>query len=377
MRRSDSFRGEESVRRLASLDRDSGVGASRVRLRYLAERCHADPPISAPPPVATVAAVRTSPIHHGKFVVGLVTDVGGLGDKSFNDLAWKAVRGVRKLYHGKALVIQPTSEIAYLPDLKKMVARHASLVVAIGASMAGAIYQAAGQYPKQRFVLVDARPMSSPGHEVAVANVANVLFNEGDSGYLAGALAGLMERRHVGKAKHNTIGYLGAYPIPQIVRYLAGYVAGATAADPKVKVVGQFADTYVDAKLGKKIADAQIHAGADVLFQVAAATGAGYLQEVNARRVYGIGSDVNQSYIGRYIVTSALKRVDVAVASVLRDDVRGKFRPGDNLFDAANGGTGISPPSALIPGSVVAATQKFASRLTTGAVTPPLSLPAR
>ena len=333
--------------------------------------------VSVPAPVSTVAVVQSSPVAARRFVVGLVTDVGGLGDRSFNDLAWAGIRTAERRDGVRGTVLQSRTEADYLRNLSTLAKRHVSLIVAVGASMGQAVYTAAGRYPQQHFALVDARPMTSPGHEIVVENVADILFKGEDAGFVAGTLAGLMARRHVGSAKHNTIGYLGGAPIPQVDRYLAGYVAGAQRVDPGIKIVGEYAGTFSDPKKGRSIGLAQIGQGADVLFQVASDTGTGYLQAAGTRGVYAIGVDANQSYIGPQVIASAVKRVDVAVQTLVHNDRLGRFRPGDNIFGAANHGTALEGLSPVVPHSIAVQVAKYQADVARGSVVPPLAIPSR
>jgi basic membrane protein A len=328
------------------------------------------------PPAPTVGLLQSSPVPAHRFVAGLVTDVGGLGDRSFNDLAWAGIRAAERRYGIRAKVLQSNSEADYIRNLTKMAKQHVSLVIAVGASMGQAVYDVAGQYPKQRFAIVDARPMKATGQEIAIVNVANILFNEQDAGYVAGTLAGSLARRHVGNIKHNTIGYLGGFPIPQVDRYLAGYVAGAKHVDPSVKIIGQYADTFSNAKTGRSIGLAQIGKGADVLFQVASATGTGYIHAAGAKHVYAIGVDANQSYIGLEVIASAVKRVDIATRKLVHEDQTGRFRPGDNIFGAANGGTGLTGLSPIVPHAIVVQVAKYQAEVARGSVVPPITIPA-
>jgi basic membrane protein A len=332
---------------------------------------------SAPAPVSTVAVVQSSPVAAHRFVAGLVTDVGRLGDRSFNDLAWAGIRAAERRDHIRGTVLQSRTEADYVRNLSTLAKRHTSLIFAVGSSMGQAVYVAAGRYPRQHFVLVDARPITPAGREIIIANVADMLFKQEDAGYVAGALAGLLARGHVGSAKHNTIGYLGGVPIPQVDRYLAGYVAGARRVDPGVMIIGQYAGTFSDPSKGRSIGLAQISQGADVLFQVASATGTGYLQAAGSRHVYGIGADASQSYVGPEVIASAVKRVNVATEKLVHDDRLGRFRPGDNIFDAANHGTGLAGLSPVIPHSIVLQVARYQAELARGSVVAPLAIPAR
>lgn len=335
----------------------------------------ATPTAGAPAP--TVGIVRSTPVPARDFVAGLVTDVGGLGDRSFNDLAWAGIKAAEQQYGIRGRVLQSRTEADYPRYLTAMARAHVSLIVAVGASMGQAVYSVAARFPRQHFALIDARPLNAAGQEVPILNVADVLFDSEQSGYLAGVLAGTLARDHVGAARHNTIGYLGGMAIPQVDRYLAGYVAGAKQVDPGVKIVGQYAHTFSNPGRGRSIASSQIDKGADVLFQVAASTGTGYIQAAGARHVYAIGVDADQSYLGPQVVASAVKRVNVAIRKLLHRALQGSFLPGDNIFGAANGGTDLAIVPAHVPPAVRAQVTAYGRKLANGTVVAPVALPVR
>ena len=242
--------------------------------------------------------------------------------------------------------------------------------------MARALYTAAREFPRARFAIIDARPLDPFNHEVSLPNVENLLFKEQESGYLAGVLAGLMEKGHIGQSTHNTIGYVGGGNIAPVNRYLAGYVAGARSVDPGIKILGEYADTFADPVKGAQIANRQIDSGADILFQVAAQTGAGYEGAAQKRGVYGIGVDTDQSYLGRFILTSAIKKVNVAAKIAVRDVVGRRFRGGDRLLGAADGATGYARPAAIVPSGIVAQLKRTRQQIAAGKIIPPTSIPA-
>jgi basic membrane protein A len=327
-------------------------------------------------PASTPLALAPLPPAR-RFSAALVTDVGGLHDRSFNQLAWKALVEARRRYRITILNAESRREVDYEPNLRRFAQHYAGLIVAVGFSMAAAVYQAAEEFPQQRFAIVDAWPVDANGRPVSLPNVEDILFDEQDSGYLAGVVAGQMEKSRAGRAAHNTIGYLGGTSIPGVQHYLAGYIAGARTVDPTLRVVGQFAGTFVDARLGRQIATRQIAHGADILFQVAGLTGSGYLEAARQKGAYGIGADIDESYLGPYILTSALKRVDVAVGSTIASILRGHFRAGLQRFGSAVGATGIAAPSRVVPSRIAAVMRKYERELRDGTVVPPSSIPAR
>ena len=330
----------------------------------------------SPPATSTAASLASGvPAHH--LLAGFVTDVGGLHDQSFNELTWLGVRDARRGMGIKDQVLPSKTEADYARNLSRLAQSHASIVIAVGTSMAQAVYQVAQKYPNERFAIVDARPEDAPRHEVDLPNVANLFFKEQESGYLVGIIAGLMEKQHVGKAVHNTIGYLGGLDIPPVNRYLAGYVAGAKRVDPTIKVLGDYSQSFTDERTGRAFGLSQIDNGADILFQVAAQSGFGYLGAGQARGRYGIGVDADQSYLGSSIITSAVKRVDVAVRDIIQDVHAGRFKPYDHFYGAAQGATGFARPASVVPQSIVAQADRYDRLIAVGTVVPPTAIPPR
>jgi basic membrane protein A len=241
--------------------------------------------------------------------------------------------------------------------------------------MANAIYQVAKQFPKQKFAIIDSAPADAKGNTANLPNVANLFFKEQESGYLVGVIAGLMEKNKVGKATHNTIGTMGGISIPPVNRYIAGYVAGAQKVDPGIKILVGYSQSFTDQAKAKNIGLAQIGQGADILFQVAGASGLGYLAAAQEKAVYGIGADADQGYLGSHIITSALKRVDVAVRDTIHDAKTGRFKAGDHIFGLSNNGTGFAKPAAVVPQSIVSQADAYEKKIAGGQIVPPTTIP--
>jgi basic membrane protein A len=322
-------------------------------------------------------ALSPLPTRGSSLLIVLVTDVGGLHDRSFNQEAWNGLRRAHALFAVNPVVRESKTTGDYYPFLAQAARDKADLTVAVGSTMATSVYAAARQFPKRRFAIVDARPQDSPGHEVNMANVANVLFKEQESGYLAGAIVGLMEKEHIAHATHNTIAWLGGQDIAPVDSYLAGFEAGARKVDPSIAILRQFAGTFGSAAQGRHYADQQIASGADIFFQVAAETGTGYLQEAEKRGRYGIGSDTNQAYLGGNIITSALKRVDVAVFDIVKSLQTGTFQPFDHRYGISQGATGFSRPAVLVPRQIVRRVSLLESQISRGTLVPPRVLSTR
>lgn len=328
--------------------------------------------------VWTPAGAQVPQVHHraAHFRVGLVTDVGGINDKSFNHLAYIGLGKARAKYNITADYIQSHAQTDYVPNLTHFASAGYNLTIAVGFLMANAIYQVAREYPHQKFAIIDSAPSDPKGKTVNLPNVANLFFREQQSGYLVGVIAGLMEKNHVGAARHNTIGYMGGLSIPPVNRYIAGYVAGARKVDPHIKILSNYSQSFTDQGVGKQIGLTQISHGADILFQVAGASGLGYLAAAQERHVYGIGVDANQDYLGKFVITSALKRVDSAVEQTVHATMMGHFRGGNHEFDLKNNATGFAPPSPLVPRWIVRRTAVYERLIKQGKINPPTVIPA-
>lgn len=310
------------------------------------------------------------------FTVGFVTDIGGLGDKSFNDLTNKALQETEKRYGIKGTVVQSKSETDYVRNLTELAKRKTGLIVGVGATMGPAVYSVANSFPKEHFALVDASPIGTSNRPVSLPNVANLYFAEQQSGYLAGVVAGLMEKHRVGKATHGTVGFLGGQPILPVNRYIAGYVAGVQCTDQAAKILGGYAGTFADRRRGRSLGQSQVSQGADVLFQVAALSGIGYVDAAKASGVYAIGVDANQRYLGPEMLTTALKRVDVAVRDTIVNAASGHFRSGDQRFSAVDRAIGIAKPAPVVPAQFVKEVDRFQRLMMEGKVAPPTSVPS-
>lgn len=306
-----------------------------------------------------------------KYRVGVVLDVGGVNDKSFNHLAYLGMQAAKRAYGIDARYVVSTGQSQYVPNLTQFAQQRYNLVIGVGFLMQSAMYQVAKKFPRTKFAMVDGAPQGPSGATVNLKNVANLFFKEQESGYLVGVIAGLMEKSKVGKAKRNTIGYMGGLSIPPVNRYIAGYVAGAKKVDPGIKILSGYSQSFTDQNKGREIGLQQINSGADILFQVAGASGLGYLAAAQQRGYYGIGVDADQRYLGKFVMTSALKKVDVAVKLTIRQAMTGKFKGGDHRFSLLNGATGFAAPASYVPKSIVAQAKMYERLIRTHKIVPP------
>lgn len=305
----------------------------------------------------------SAPSSSKPFVV-LVTDINQLNDHGFNQLAYQGLQRAERELGIQGDVYQSASAQAYIPNLSTAARKNADLVVAVGFDQAAAVAKVAKQFPNTHFAIIDVDQRDLAGRP---KNVEGLIFREQEVGYLAGYLAGLMERRD---GKQNTIGSVGGEKQPPVDRYIAGYEAGARQADPTVKLLNAYSQDWVDQAKCKTAALNQMAAGANVVFQVAGGCGLGVLDAAKERQVWGIGVDAEQSYLGPQVLTSAMKRVDTSVYSTIQQVRNHKFAGGTNaVFSLANNGVGLGKISPKVPKADVLKVQQIAKQIADGKIT--------
>jgi basic membrane protein A len=313
----------------------------------------------------TTAASGTSGGGGGPAIkVGLVTDIGGLNDKSFNHLAYVGLQRAQDQLGVTGKVLESHANSDYIPNLSSLAQQNYDLVIGVGFLMADSIDTVAQKYPKVNFAIIDF-PNVALKH--TPKNVRGLVFKEQEAGYLVGYLAGLLEKQESGSK--NTVASVGGQKIPPVDHYIAGYQFGAKQADPGVKTLNGYSQDFVDQAKCKEIALNQIAQGAGIVFQVAGGCGLGALDAAKEKSVWGIGVDADQAYIGSQILTSALKKVDVAVFDAIKAAQDGSFTGGtDSVFDAKNGGVGIGKISSKVPQDIVTKVRAQEEKLSNGQV---------
>lgn len=292
--------------------------------------------------------------------IGLVTDIGGLNDRGFNHLSYVGLQRAQRQLGVKTLVYQSKSSQEYVPNLSSFARQGYALAIGVGFTEATAIDTAATTFPKSNFAIVDVDQREEP-HKPP--NLLGLLFKEQETGYLVGYLAGLEEKRRPGK---DVIGSVGGQKQPPVDRFIAGYQAGAKAADPGITTLNGYSQDFSDQAKCKQVALNQIEQGAGVIFQVAGGCGLGALDAAKERGVWGIGVDADQSFLGPHILTSAVKRVDTAVFDAIKLVVDGKFRGGDLTFGLKDNGVGLGKISPKVPRSEVAKVMQVRADIISG-----------
>lgn len=248
--------------------------------------------------------VQTGP-RAGQLSLGMVTDVGGLGDKSFNDSAYRGLKRARAKLGAYIQVLQSRSAADYQPNLVALTQAHLNMIYAIGTLMNKDLDQIAKENPSQQYAIIDA--------VVNEPNVVSATFKEQDGSFLAGALAALVSKTH-------HIAFLGGQDIPLLRKFEAGFRAGAEEINPKTKVSVKYVGSFDDVTSGKELANLLFSGGADIIFAAAGKAGLGAMDAVSSRKGdFVIGVDSNQdSLVPGKVLTSMVKHVDVAVYEIAK-----------------------------------------------------------
>jgi basic membrane protein A and related proteins len=296
--------------------------------------------------------------------IGLVTDIGGLDDRSFNFLANKGLEQAEDELGVEGRVVVSKSNADYVPNLSRLARQDYDLVVAVGFLMAEAVETVAEQFPDVDFAIID---YSQAAMKSKPDNVRGLLFKEQEAGYLVGYLAGLVTKEEAGSQQ--VISSVGGQQIPPVDRYIAGYQAGAKKASPGITTLNGYSQDFVDQAKCKELALDQIARGSHVVFQVAGQCGLGALSAAKEKNVRGIGVDADQGYLGGHILTSALKKVDVAVFQTVQSVQDGSFGGGtDTVFDIASGGVGIGEIASDVPAEAVADVKRVQDEIADGTI---------
>jgi basic membrane protein A and related proteins len=293
--------------------------------------------------------------------VGLVLEPTGI-DSPYNRGAYLGIeRAVREL-GVKGRVLTPAPREGYAPSLSLLARQKYDLVIGTF-YLAIAIDAVAPRFPETRFAIIDAAH-SALAHRPQ--NVQGLVFSEEQAGYLAGHLAARVLTLSRGD---DVISSIGGEPVPAVERFIGGYQAGARAANPRVTILNNYTDDFLDPLKARSVALSQIAKGSRVVFQVASASGLGALEAARENGIWGIGVDVDQSGLGRHILTSAVKRLEVAVFDTIEALVRGTFKTGrTSRFSLRNGGVGLGAISPEVPGSLVAEIERIRAEIVAGTI---------
>ena len=275
-----------------------------------------------------------------KIKIAMVTDIGGLSDRGFNALAYKGLQQAKAELGADIRVVTSKSNADYVPNLSSLARQKFDLVVAVGFLMGDATAKVAKSFPQTNFAIVDFPSAALKGKP---KNVRGLLFKEAEAGYLVGYMAGLYAKE---KGGDQMVTAVGGQKVPAVDAYIAGYEAGAKKANPEVKTDFSYSQDFVDQAKCKEIALNQIDEGSQVVFAVAGQCGLGALDAAKEKNTQSIGVDADQGYVNSSVMTSALKKVDVAVFETAKTIQDGSFKGGeDTIFDVKSGAVGLGKVS--------------------------------
>lgn len=272
---------------------------------------------------------KTGKSEDCKVRIGLVTDTGGVDDKSFNQSTWEGVQRWAKEANAEKCIkyLQSNSDSDYVPNLSQLVDDKYDLIIATGYLFQKAVDKVSGDNPKSNFLFIDGVSKNP--------NVEGAVFNAEEGSYLVGLAAGATAVENGSKK----VGFVGGEEGELIGKFQAGYEQGVLAACPECTIYVDYAQSFVDDSRGQQMATKQYDLGATVIFQAAGNAGNGVIKEAKERKnVWAIGVDRDQYEDGKVgdksiILTSMLKRVDVAAYSASKAIAEGTFKPGVKVFD--------------------------------------------
>ena len=291
--------------------------------------------------------------------IGLVTDVGGVEDQSFNQSAWEGLQRAEKELGVHINYLPSNTDADYGPNIETFVDEGYDLIICVGYMLAEATRTAALNYPEQQFAIVDDLSNSD------LDNVACMMFRQEQASYLVGYVAGMT-------TESNKVGLVLGMASENMHLFGYGYTAGVLSANPDVTILQANSNSFGDPALGTSIATNFITNGADVIFHAAAATGTGIISECEAKGIKAIGVDSDQNYLApETVITSAMKRVDNAVYDTVEKLVNGTLDSGITVYDLSNEGVDIAPTTTLLSEEILTAVADVKEKIVSGEITIP------
>jgi len=297
--------------------------------------------------------------------VGLVYDIGGRGDKSFNDAAYAGLQRAQQELGAQFTTLETSEGADREAQLRQLAAGPAQIVFGVGFLFSDDVKALAKEFPDKKFACVDFTVRG----DTLPPNLVALTFKEEEGSYLVGALAALVSKTH-------KVGFVGGMEIPLIRKFQAGFVAGVHAVDPKcevlVKYAGNTGAAFKDPTKGKELALAEYHAGADIIFHASGSTGLGVFEAARELHKLAIGVDSDQyDEAPGFILTSMVKRVDTAVFETIQAVKEGRFTGGVRTLGLAEDGVKWvydDRNKALIPDAVKARVDALQADIVAGKI---------
>ena len=311
-------------------------------------------------PEAPAATEEAAPAEEAvDLKVGLVTDLGGVEDQSFNQSAWEGLQKASEDFGVEVQYLSSSTDADYAPNIETFVDEDYDLIISVGFLLADATRAAAEANPDTMFAIIDDSSCAD------LPNVSCLTFKAEQSSYLVGYVAGLMTEK-------NNIGFVLGMAGDAMHPFGYGYFAGALDANPDVECQMANANNFGDPATGSTLTTNFVTNGADIVFHAAGATGTGVISEAQAKGIMAIGVDSDQSVLAPdTVITSAMKRVDNAVYATVEALVNDTLEGGLAVFDINNGGVDIAPTTDLLTDDVIKAVEEVKAKLEAGEITVP------
>ena len=291
--------------------------------------------------LSIVLLVSGTVLAQKPYQVALIIAQGGLGDLSYNDLAYAGLQRAARNFAGQVIVrtVQATDIVSQGESVLRNAARAGfDLVIDLEYSTFEALNRLAPEFPNTRFAILNA--------VVDQPNVTSVMFEEQEGSFLAGALAAMVTQNTSipGINPEPVLGVIGGTKSLGIDKFIVGFIEGARYINPDIRVLVSYSNNFGDPALGRQMALALFEQGADIVYHVAGGTGQGVIDAAEEVGRYAIGVDTDQDFLAPgHVLTSMMKRADIAVYSLVEQLVNGTLQSGVLRFGLANGGVGLSP----------------------------------
>ena len=295
--------------------------------------------------------------------IGMVTDVGGVNDQSFNQGAWEGLQALAKEDSSFSVsYLESKTDADYAANLQTFVDEKYDLIISVGYMLANATREAALANPDQKFAIID------DATNADLPNVACLMFAQEQCSYLVGVVAGTM-------TKTGTVGYVQGMVSDSMNLFGVGFVSGVLAANPDATVLQYNANSFADSAAGAAAATNMITNGADIIYQAAGGTGIGVINACADNGKYAIGVDYDQSSIApETVITSAMKRVDIGVQKICKALKEGSFTAGLVQYSLTDGGVDIAPTTTLLTEEALKAVEQAKADILAGKIVVPTSV---
>ena len=311
--------------------------------------------------VSLIGCGNTSIDLEDKATIGMVTDIGGINDGSFNETAWKGLQKASEDFNVEVKFLESTKDSDYLTNIETFIDEDVDLILTVGFNTTNALEEAALAYPDKDFAIID----GSFEESKLPPNVKNIVFNEHEAGFLAGVVASQV-------SKDGNVGFIGGMEVPAVDKYKYGYMAGVLTSEvakgkkvEDVKIQTQYANSFTDASKGRAISEQMMNNGADVIFHAAGPVGNGMFEALKERNLFGIGVDTDQRSVApEIVITSAVKNLDRASYELANEVAKDEFKGGTvSINTLHNNGVGIATPNERVSESAINKVNEYKKKI--------------